>query len=97
VTVSSESLATRIADLKVGGSLTLSTRIPIWTARTPEAGSALVAGARRTLKNRMSPHVARAVARRGGKFEVDTSVALTFDHTHLVVSATATRVKAPLR
>lgn len=84
----STGLAGQIAELSVGGSLSLSTRI---AASAPKADEK-IRSARLVLKNKIAPYVARARAASGGQFTTEIAVAHSHDFGATLVSVVVTRL-----
>ena len=91
--VNAESLARRIQALKVGASLSVTRRLEAFKPIAAVDGAGVL-GVKRLLKNHVAPHVMRARTYGGGTFTVDTCAALNHDCTHVLVSATVTRLTA---
>jgi hypothetical protein len=84
----------KIAALRIGESLSFSTRWPTWQKpATPN----IITESRRRLKNGVAPHVMRAKTRSGGTFTVDTTVSLSHDYSHIIVAVIITRLTARAR
>jgi hypothetical protein len=89
-----QGLANKIAALRIGESLSFSTRWPTWQKpATPN----IITESRRRLKNGVAPHVMRAKTRSGGTFTVDTTVSLSHDYSHIIVAVIITRLTARAR
>lgn len=84
-----EGYAGQIAALKPGESYSLTRRISI---RAP-AADIKISEAREHLKNRISPHVARAKHEApNAKFTTETAVAYTHDYAAALVTVAVTRI-----
>ena len=81
-------LAGQIAALPVGGSVSMSVRVPAHVSKADER----IRTARLVLKNRMGPYVARARAASGGQFTTEVAVAHGHDFSATLVSVVVTRL-----
>ncbi len=82
--------AGQIAALKPGESYSISKRIPL-NGRQADVETRK---ARKYLKNRISPAVARAREQTGHAYTTETTVGPTYDYGALIVSAVVTRLPA---
>lgn len=83
-----DSLASRITELDVGETLSLSERLPVRS----EALDLACNRARARLKNKVSPVVARARKASGGTFTVETVAVQTHDFSAVIVTVAVTRL-----
>ena len=84
-----DGLAGQIAALQVGESFSIARRVPLGD---PKA-TTKVTDARVYVKNRVSPHVARAKAVTRGRYITETGVVQTHDNAAILVVAVVTRLK----
>lgn len=83
-----DGIAGQIARLKIGTSLSLTTRFPSRAPKIDEKAR----DARAHLKNKMAPHVARAKAHVPGTYKTETAVSLSHDYTAVLVTVAVTRI-----
>lgn len=85
-----EGIAGQIAALKIGESYSIARRVQLGEARAAEKVTQL----RAFVKNRLSPHVARAKAATSAIYTTETGVVTTHDNAAMLVVAVVTRLKA---
>jgi hypothetical protein len=84
-----EGIAGQIAALKIGESYSIARRVPLGEAKAADKVTTL----RAFVKNRLSPHVARAKAQSGNIYTTETGVVTTHDNAAMLVVAVVTRLK----